>query len=782
MNRSVFLSVFLLKAAFCLPSVSAETIQHKTIYVDAPVQKPTPKRLHKNIIDSDGLLFRVTLWKDGDFRQKTVLEGGMCDLDENGKVSYPEANIIITIDRKTESDTYWAIQVFPRETFGVYEVEFPLLVLNPISGPDHDRLIVPYQFGEVIRNPFDKQQPDLGGRPRIKVAIWYGVYGSKLQAMQMILYENGHDGVMVWTKDPDGYIKDFEVSTDVTDNYSGPGVRCSVHHYPSNTGKPGTAWTSPYPVITTLYNNGWYSAAQVYRSWAVKQSWCSQGLVIERIKRGDLPKWYMNNCLWLNALHDAQYDDLLQFSKLFPGVEIGVFVTQWAGWKVFGTEIPKYFPPYDERKYRRLLTLQDQKIHCFPYLNVGLYDMCYKWDLDKLRDSFVVPPQPGAMIPEKTAEKFPYMAKYEEYWSPDREKQNYLMTKLREAWSGPVNEDLLSLIGSDWFVGHKSYKDKLIQGLREHWGKDDTIIDTIRINYLFKPLCRADKTWQDYFVEKLAFRNIEEYGTDGIYLDTLNYAGLWICWAEHHNHQPGFGNHHLKGSREIARRIREKHPETVLFSETLHEFSIDVIQDGYCIHPLYYNHEIIPLFPTVYQGYTSMHEWRVFPKTLENLNNFAAAMAMTIHSGHKVGAFTTITTQVALFDQKNSRALDYFKQMVDMKLQTMDVFAYGRRIKDPQIEETPYHKVRFYLDKPGTIYKEFNRPVLEASCWQSHADPDKKLLLISNSGDKSFNVNVRSEEIAEGSRLTDLDGETIVYDPEIPIEVKSFTYRALMTK
>ena len=120
--------------------------------------------------------------------------------------------------------------------------------------------------------------------------------------------------------------------------------------------------------------------------------------------------------------------------------------------------------------------------------------------------------------------------------------------------------------------------------------------------------------------------------------------------------------------------------------------------------------------------------------------------------------------------------------MVDMKLQTMDVFAYGRRIRDPQIEETPYHKVRFYLDKPGTTYKEFNRPVLEASCWQSHADPGKKLLLISNSGDKPFKVKVRSEDIAEGSRLTDLDGETIVYDPEIPIEVKSFTYRALMTK
>ncbi len=270
-------------------------------------------RLHKKIVDTYGPLFQVTLWKDGNFRNKVVIKGGLNDLNKNGEISYPEADIKISIIEKTKTDTWWTIRVLPGKSYGVYEVEFPLLILNPISGPDHDRLIVPYQYGEIIENPFEKQKSDQGGRPRVKDAIWYGVYGSKMQVMQMILYENGDEGVMVWTQDPEGYIKDFEVSKDVPYDYKGPGVRCTVHHFPPNTGQPGAAWASPYPVITSIYKDGWYNAAQKYRKWALKQRWCSKGTIINRIEQGDLPKWYMKNSLWLNALHDAQYDHLLKF-------------------------------------------------------------------------------------------------------------------------------------------------------------------------------------------------------------------------------------------------------------------------------------------------------------------------------------------------------------------------------------------------------------------------------------------------------------------------------------
>jgi hypothetical protein len=219
-----------------------------------------------------------------------------------------------------------------------------------------------------------------------------------------------------------------------------------------------------------------------------------------------------------------------------------------------------------------------------------------------------------------------------------------------------------------------------------------------------------------------------------------------------------------------------------VFTETIHEFSIDVVQDAYCLVPAYTKHEIVPLWAAIYQGYTGLHEWRIFPKSVENLSNFAAAMAIALHAGHKVGAFGTMTTQDALTDPKHAYwGLDYLQRLVAMKLKTMEVFAYGRRLRDPVVD-SPHHQVTWFLDKPGQKTKEAVRPVVEASCWQSHANPVRKLLLISNSGDKAFSVAVRTTDIPAGTTLTDLDGKSVVYTPETPITVPPFSYRALLTK
>jgi len=74
------------------------------------------------------------------------------------------------------------------------------------------------------------------------------------------------------------------------------------------------------------------------------------------------------------------------------------------------------------------------------------------------------------------------------------------------------------------------------------------------------------------------------------------------------------------------------------------------------------------------------------------------------------------------------------------------------------------------------------RPVVEASAWVSHSAVDSKALILSNSGDRPSKVMVASTDFKQGTLLTDLDGNTVIYDPATPIEVKAFSYRALRTK
>ncbi|MBT4818151.1 MAG: hypothetical protein HN742_30120 [Lentisphaerae bacterium] len=754
---------------------------HRTRYVPSPEPKPAPELLHENILDNDGLLYRVTLWQGGDHLKNVVVAGGEAELDGNGCRAHAEARVQVRIDRTRPDGTHWTIDVQPSEGFGVYEVEFPLLVLNPISGPEHDRLTVPYQFGEVIRDPFSKQHRDTGGRPRLKDAIWFGTYGSKMQAMQTIMYDNGDQGIMVWTPDPAGYVKDYEVSRDTSEAYNGPGVRCSVHHFPGDTGRPGVGFTSPYPVITTEYTGGWYGAAQVYRKWAVEQRWCAKGTIPERVARGELPDWQMKNALWLGA-QDVHFDHLRAWHELFPEVEIGVFLTWWPSWRTFGTDLQRYFPPNKPEAYSKLLSLQDNhRIHVFPYTNVGLYDMHAKWDWEKLRGSLIEAPPPAAVVRPDQADRLPYMQKVEEYWSTDQEKTDEIRSQIRAAWDGPVDEAILAKIASDWFVAYTYAKKKYISDLRTHWGKDETTIDALRVLYLFRPLCRDDKVWRDYYLTRLLGRNITEYGVHGSYLDTYNYGGVWICWSDAHGHPRGFGTHHLQGSWELADELRRRHPDHTVFTETIHEFSIDVVQDAYCLVPAFTKHELVPLWAAVYQGYTSLHEWRIYAKAVENLNNFAAAMAIAVHGGHKIGAFGTMTTQTALLDPKHKHwGLDYMQRLVRMKVQTMDVFAYGRRLRDPDVVNSPYHEITWFLNKPGTKTRDVIRPVIEASCWQSHSAPKRKLLLLSNSGDKSFPVTVEAADIPAGTKLTDLEGNSVIYAPDTPVAVSAFSYRALM--
>ncbi|MCF6175480.1 MAG: DUF6259 domain-containing protein [Victivallaceae bacterium] len=756
---------------------SAAVARNKTIYVPVPEKSPRRVAAKNDFIVSDDLLYRITLWENGDYRQKKIIIGTKAELAGEGSKNYPECKVSYTITDKPDG-THYKINVEAKAPYGVYEVEYPLMRIYPISGSKYDRLLVPNQYGAVLENPFNRKERDNGGRPRLKKSVWYGVYGSKQQNMQMIIYENGRQGAMIWTQDNNGWIKDFEVSSDLPEKYKDNALRVAVHHFPTNTGQPGVGWKSPYPVVVTKFTQGWYNAVQIYKKWALRQKWCAKGTIIKRIERGELPKWYLNQPMWLTLVNYNMLYLLENYSRLLPNIDFGVFVTQWQRWP-FDSHLPEYLPPKNPAGFKKVMAWQKKRMHIFPYMNASLVDTDYKLMDNKFKAAYIKDPISMAAIKPINGWTTPSQV---EYWGHNRIKATELKAELKKAWSGPIDETILAKINSDWMGLYWWQRERLVKKLRENWGGDTTVIDKIAIKRRLRPVCRSNAQWRDFWVDELASKLVKQYGSNGIYLDQLIVGGVYTCWSKKHQHQPGFGNYFLNGSHQLAAAIRQKNPQIVMKMECANEYLIDEVNDSFVVFPyIWRSRQYIPLFTTVYQGYVSLHEWYIMPPTLNDLNDFTATLAIPLHMGYKIGSFYTTTTHMELFKARNRPALDYLVKLIKMKQQTMDVFAYGEKLQEPEVVNSPYHQITYYKDKKGQ--KTFNaiRPVVESSLWRSYQDKNKTLLLLTNSGDQEQTLKVIAD-IKPGTKLTDLQGQSIVYSPEQPIKVDKFSFRALLTK
>jgi len=715
------------------------------------------------ILSQDSALYRVLLWKDFDpgvdfhAPQPVVIEGGEAELDANGERVHPEARVRVLRSLVGE-ETEWRIEVTPTpgSGHGVYRVEFPRLVANPIAGEGSERLLVPHGIGRAILDPLHEPERLLpGSTPIGKRAVWYGTYGSSFQAMQLMLYEKGGRGVLVYTKDPELRIKDFEFSSDTAPDYYGPGRRIAVHHYPGLTGQPGVGWQSPYPVVTRPYATGWSDALRHYRSWALQQSWTSGGPLIGRIRAGDLPGWYLRNALWATAITDQHLplvDRILAlFAPVEPPVEIGLFLTNWQAHASLVEKLPEFFPPKshtqslaaggsgcpDDCWYFDFLDRQQgSRLHVFPYTNVHVAE----------RDASGAPRVPSLRL---------------------RDGSSF-------ATSTIVAQALPGLFAEPYL---------------QPGGENDQL-----------PLCRAQGRWRDYFAD-LGRRNLAShalldfdaefgfYGSDGHYLDQMAPGSVYPCFALDHDHPPGFGAHGAQGLREMAAAARPT--RGVLMGEGIFEGFADVVQESYATDPPWSEvDEVVPLYPAVYQGYTALHEWPFhLPEVLPFYNlrrDVMSALAMPFHLGLKPGSFTGVATWLKLSNDDGCARPDICALLVELAqvaVRTMDVRAYGERLADPVVDAPGSQVASWCVDKTCATRRSVRRPVVEASLWRSLEDPQRTLLLLSNSGPYVRSVRVAAEGLSPGTELTDvLTGSRIVYDPAQPIAVPGIRWLALTTK
>ncbi len=248
----------------------------------------------------------------------------------------------------------WRIALEPKEGWAVQQTAYPLMTLDPKIGADaaDDAFVGGHAKGGVRRNPgagsvFWGRQP---GSLVAQFGCWYDDHA--------LFYYASEDGR--------GEVKDLSVNRLKDGRMSFSWRRYGWDDKPVD---------GPYDVVTACMAGSeerpcvWQDAADLYRSWAVKQRWCGKPLR----DRDDLPKWMRDApAMCRFHRHDMLDPDGIRawtenhWLKNFPKAPL---VMAYWGWEHRATWCSDYFPcvPSDDAFTALNRHLMSLNVHAFPW-------------------------------------------------------------------------------------------------------------------------------------------------------------------------------------------------------------------------------------------------------------------------------------------------------------------------------------------------------------------------------------------------------------------------------
>lgn len=219
-----------------------------------------------------------------------------------------------------------------------------------LAAGEGDALVPTKNLGARFIRGFDaaKMNPRVFGSPG-----WYPM---------VTAFQKGTSGLYLAAHDPDMRIKSLQYLKDGSCHFETP---------VENAGLVSKAAEGPrYPVVLAAYSGDWWSAARLYRRWALRQKWTAKGPIV---KRTDYPRAMSETAIWgrLTGL-TAQTTNLLEnIRRTWPDVKVGF---RWYCWNVqpFDTHYPEFFPLPGVRELCAKARKEDYLV--MPYVNGRIWD------------------------------------------------------------------------------------------------------------------------------------------------------------------------------------------------------------------------------------------------------------------------------------------------------------------------------------------------------------------------------------------------------------------------
>ena len=222
---------------------------------------------------------KAVSWRCEKGDRQAVLHMAWKGLDVAENQGAMDVAVKVTL-RAGDALSYWRISVRNRsQRYGIERVRFPNLSLAPIGRPEDDVFIYPKWRGGVCESPFGGPA-GLGENYHTKGA--YYPYYVNMQFYALYNRES-HKGIYLGTFDPTPNMMHFRIANSPSE------IAWSAGHFPPNITFSNEDYALPYDCVVGPFQGDWYDACQIYRNWAIKQTWCRKGPLAVR---DDVPTWY----------------------------------------------------------------------------------------------------------------------------------------------------------------------------------------------------------------------------------------------------------------------------------------------------------------------------------------------------------------------------------------------------------------------------------------------------------------------------------------------------------
>jgi len=720
-------------------------------------------------VDVDSIAYKVILWRNGSTNETVAVTGLY-----GGSGDHPQC-AVQTFRERRGRDTYWTINVMPKENWGVFEVRYPMLFLPQLpSVAWRNSLIYPKRMGqresftslasrtETHPSPFYRE--DTTGYPEFAnktVAYWarYPTY----QGMQFILCEdkiNGQ-GVMIWTPDSVPYVKDFVINRSELDaEHQSLGWRAYISHYPENTGQIGTGFQSPYPVVTTPYTNGWSEAASIYKRWGRLQWWCAKGKLYNR---PGTPQWLKDTHLlssggwWGNRTGIEQAINMRD--SIIPGENV-IFSTD-IGSKFFKTlwcSAPDHVPVSQETDsiFQWGIAQKKHGIHLAQYSAVNWATLCYEF-FDQYSPWTVKKPDNSWIQYSLPVDFDDYIGRYPDSWfSYGFFNLGYGVLAYRQAlydaWNGPLNQALIDQMDAFPMGAARKISQKNL--LAANWGQNLSIITNLVFESPIAQLCIGDRRMQDWAVATVD-RYFQDYRVSALYFDTYP-ANSVACYDPNHGHPIGFGKFINQKSHDILQRINANNPGAVIISESAgYEQFMDAIQLEYMKEMEGFPEYIVPLNKFIYHGFVEKTQYPLFcdvPATAyTDPEDFCMAVAFPTHLGYMPGGPYSGGILKMLYDRNCDPAdpkVVFLNKTVEFRRIYRDYLAAGEPLPDPIVTGSGTNLMQFRWYTFTCNYSSIRMlPPVQVTKWAKNNDPNSILLALSNVSELPQTVTVEGKTV-----------------------------------
>jgi hypothetical protein len=185
----------------------------------------------------------------------------------------------------------WSIALRNGAGLLITDVQFPFVCLSYDLGgtPGSTAVVWPFGSGKLFKDPEPQDlEPDSPHAWQFRPENGDASHYPGLVMAQFLAYYNDRAGVYLACEDSEGRVKLIKPV------HRGPGLRLGVSHWGDwpETGERELEYDVVLGSFTPEVGvEGWYTAAELYREWSLKQHWAERALH----EREDVPEWLLDS-------------------------------------------------------------------------------------------------------------------------------------------------------------------------------------------------------------------------------------------------------------------------------------------------------------------------------------------------------------------------------------------------------------------------------------------------------------------------------------------------------